>query len=270
MGIVNVTPDSFSDGGRYYDPAMAIQHGLALAAAGADILDLGGESTRPGALPVSGAEQCRRVLPVIQALHAALPELVLSIDTTRAEVAAAALAAGASLINDTSAGLDDPEMLPLAAASGAWLVLMHRQGTPATMQLNPQYHDAAAEVYAWLRLRAEAAQAAGIAAERIVLDPGIGFGKRLEHNLALLANLPHLVALGYPVLIGASRKRMLAQLCDSTAPADQFSAASCAVTALAIAARVQILRVHDVAENYQARAVASAWQRAATQAGAGR
>lgn len=260
MGIVNVTPDSFSDGGHYFEPQQAIAQGLALAAAGADLLDIGGESTRPGALPVSAEEQCRRVIPVITTLHTALPRLPLSIDTTQAAVAEAALAAGASLINDTAAGLDDPGILALAASRGTDVVLMHRQGTPATMQLQPQYHDVVAEVQAFLQARVSAALAAGVAAERIILDPGIGFGKTLTHNLALLTQLPRLVALGYPVLVGVSRKRLLTQLnAQAGGTPEQLDAASAALATLAMTAGAQIIRVHNVALHVQARAIAWAW-----------
>lgn len=259
MGIINVTPDSFSDGGRYLNPEPAIAHGLALVAAGADLLDIGGESTRPGAQPVPPALQLQRVLPVIVGLRAALPHIPLSVDTTQASVAEAALAAGANLINDTAAGLDDPKLLALAARHEASLVLMHRQGTPATMQLDPHYQDVVAEVIEFLHSRADAALQAGVAPERIILDPGIGFGKTLAHNLALLTHLPRLIALGYPVLVGVSRKRLLAQLCGPVPTPADLDAASAMLATLLLTSGVHILRVHNIALHVQARTLAKAW-----------
>ncbi len=256
MGIVNVTPDSFSDGGRYLDPASAIAHGLRLLEEGAAILDIGGESTRPGSLPVPPDEQKRRVLGVIRGLRERIPpEVPISIDTTSAEVAQAALDAGANWINDTSAAIDDPGMLPLAAERRVQIVLMHRQGTPRTMQIAPRYADVVEEVRAHLAQRIEAALAAGVEPHQILIDPGIGFGKTLAHNLALLANLDRLVALGPPVVLGTSRKRFLGELGQQAQP-DERIIGTCATTALAVMQGVAILRVHDVAANRQALTVA--------------
>jgi len=264
MGILNVTPDSFSDGGRHLDPDAAVAHGLRMLDEGADILDIGGESTRPGSDPVPPEEQQRRVLDVIRRLRERLPASVpLSIDTTWASVARAALASGADWINDTSAGLDDPDMLPLAAELQVPIVLMHRRGVPRTMQDAPQYRDVVAEVRDHLAARAEAALAAGVRPEAILLDPGIGFGKTLEHNLALMANLGSLVELGFPIVLGASRKRFLGALCKDVPP-EQRLAATCATTALGVMQGVSIFRVHDVAANRQAADVAWAVLRFST------
>ncbi len=207
MGILNVTPDSFSDGGRFVDTSAAVQQGLAMAAAGAAVLDVGGESTRPGAERLSVDEQISRVQPVIRMLRERLDaqglgHVVISIDTTRREVAAAAVKAGAGMLNDVTAGGDDPGMFTLAAEHGLPLALMHMQGTPATMQDSPTYIDVVAEVRQFLLDRAAAAEQAGVARQQIVIDPGLGFGKAVEHNLALLAHLETFVATGYPVLLG--------------------------------------------------------------------
>ncbi len=262
MGILNVTPDSFSDGGRYLDSDIAVQHGLALIGEGADLLDIGGESTRPGALAVSAVEQARRVIPVIGRLRETIPSsTLLSIDTTCAQVAEAALDAGADWINDTSAGRDDPAMLALAADRGVPIVLMHRQGMPTSMQENPRYLDVIAEVRGFLCARIDAALAAGVAQDRILTDPGIGFGKTLEHNLALLAGLAELVRLGPPVLLGASRKRFMSTICREP----DFAAlmpATCSTTAIGVMAGAQVFRVHDVAGNRQAADVAWAVRQA--------
>ena len=246
MGVLNVTPDSFSDGGRYADPTAAVAHGLSMFQAGAQLLDVGGESTRPGAPRIDADEQIRRVLPVIQGLRRELgDQALLSIDTTRAPVARAALDAGAFLINDISAATDDPEMLPLAASRACPIVLMHMQGTPATMQDNPTYADVVTEVARALRQRADAARAAGIAPHRILLDPGIGFGKTLQHNLALLRNLPVFAALGYPLLLGTSRKGFLARVGGETDPRDRLFSTAASV-AWCVANQAAIVRVHDV------------------------
>lgn len=264
MGILNVTPDSFSDGGRHAETSLAVQHGLRMVAEGADLIDIGGESTGPGALPVPASEQERRVIPVIESLRARLPATIgISIDTTSAQVAAAALTAGADWINDTSAGRDDPAMLALAAERGVPIVLMHRRGQPASMQQDPRYLDVVAEVRDFLAARIAAALTAGIRVDRILTDPGIGigFGKTLEHNLALLAGLGELIDLGPPLLLGASRKRFLSTLCDEP----DFAAlmpATCATTTIAVLAGVKVLRVHDVAGNRQAAEVAWAVRRA--------
>lgn len=263
MGILNLTPDSFSDGGLYIDPEAAARHGLCMLAEGADILDLGGESTRPGSDSVPADEQERRVLDVIRRLREQIPEpFPISIDTTLAQVARAALDAGASWINDTSAGLDDPLMLPLAAERGVPLVLMHRQGMPQTMQQSPRYDDVVTEVCDHLARRAQAALAAGVREDRILLDPGIGFGKLAAHNLALLAHLDRLVALGFPVLLGTSRKRFMGSICGGLEPA-QLMPATCATTTLGVMSGAQVFRVHDVAGNRQAADIAWAIRNAA-------
>ena len=245
MGVLNVTPDSFSDGGRYLDPDAAIARGRELLAQGADLLDLGAESTRPGSAPVPAAEQLRRLEPVLAAL-ASEPGAVLSVDTRSAEVAARALELGVHVVNDVSA-LGDPDMAAALAPSGAGLVLMHMRGTPATMQGDLRYDDVVAEVAAHLRRRMAVAVAAGIAEERIALDPGIGFGKSAEQSLRLLARTDDLAALGRPVLVGASRKSFLARLLGD-APADRRLEASLAAATLAAFLGARILRVHDVAE----------------------
>ncbi|GAB6067707.1 dihydropteroate synthase [Methylothermus subterraneus] len=256
MGILNVTPDSFSDGGRYLDVRAAVAQGLKLAEEGAEIIDVGGESTRPGAEPVAAEEQIRRVLPVIEALSEALPaDCSISIDTTIAEVAKAAIQAGAALINDVSAGRADPQMFQLAASHKLPIVLMHMQGTPKTMQDNPVYQDVVAEVLAFLKARALAAQQAGIAREQILIDPGIGFGKRRNDNLQLLAHLDRFVATGFPVLLGTSRKRFMGQILDVGEPTE-LVAATVATTALGVMAGVKVFRVHDVKANRQALEVA--------------
>ncbi|NEX21686.1 dihydropteroate synthase [Thiorhodococcus mannitoliphagus] len=256
MAILNLTPDSFSDGGQYRDPEQAVRHALTMLAEGADILDLGGESTRPGSKSVTPQEQERRVLPVIRRLREQIPESVpMSIDTTSARVARAALDAGATWINDTSAGLDDPQMLALAAERGVPIVLMHRQGIPETMQQAPSYKDVVAEVCHHLAARAQAALAAGVEADRILLDPGIGFGKLAAHNLALLAALDRIVALGFQVLLGTSRKGFMRAICGGVEPT-QLMPATCATTTLGVMSGVRVFRVHDVAGNRQAADIA--------------
>ncbi len=258
MGVLNVTPDSFSDGGLYGGVEEAVRRGLEMLGEGADLVDVGGESTRPGAAPVAAAEELRRVLPVVRALSAAGG--VVSIDTAKAEVAAAALEAGAAVVNDVTA-LGDPEMAGVVARAGAGVVLMHMQGTPRTMQDDPHYDDVVAEVAAFLAGRASAARAAGIDAGAVCLDPGIGFGKRLEHNLALLAGLPRLAALGHPVLVGASRKRFLAEILGPLPPAER-DVASAAAHVLAIAGGASIIRTHNVVTGLQTARVADAIVRA--------
>ena len=256
MGILNVTPDSFSDGGRHSDTERAVRHGMAMIDEGADLIDVGGESTRPGSQPVPAREQQRRVIPVIERLSASLPERIrVSIDTTSAQVAEAALEAGAHWINDTSAGCDDAGMLALAAERAAPIVLMHRRGTPLSMQKNPTYVDVVNEVRDFLSARVDAALAAGVAEQNLLIDPGIGFGKTFGHNLALLAGLGELVRMGWPVLLGTSRKRFLSSLCGEP----DFAAlmpATCATTAIGVMAGVRVFRVHDVAGNRQAADVA--------------
>ncbi len=248
MGILNLTPDSFSDGGSYRDVDAAVAQARLMLDQGAVIIDVGGESTRPGAQPVGSDEQLARVLPVIERLHVALPQAWISIDTTRAEVAAAALDAGACMINDISAGRHDPAMFELAAQRRVPIVLMHMQGEPGTMQHDPHYDDVVAEVEAFLLERAGAAERTGVRRTSILLDPGIGFGKTTEHNLTLLAGLPRLAALGYPLLLGASRKRFLAP----DLPPRERLGGTIATTVLAALAGVALVRVHDVAINQQA------------------
>jgi dihydropteroate synthase len=248
MGIVNVTPDSFADGGRFADRTDAVRHGLRLAAAGAGILDVGGESTRPGAPPVSAADETERVVPIIGELARELPGALISVDTAKAAVAAAALDAGARLVNDVAAGRD-PAMLPLVAARGAAVVLMHMRGDPTTMQAETAYADVVAEVHAFLRDRAAAARAAGIPAHRVWLDPGIGFGKDLDGNLALLRALPDLAALGHPIVVGASRKSFIGRL-TGAAVDDRLPGSLAALAATARLPRV-VVRVHDVADTVQ-------------------
>ena len=248
MGIVNVTPDSFSDGGRYLNPVAACRHAESLVADGADLLDIGGESTRPESDPVDPAEEERRVLPVVR--EAAGLGVPVAVDTTKASVARAAIEAGAKIINDTSA-LADPEMGALAAEAGAGLVLMHMKGTPRTMQDDPQYDDVVNEVLAFLRERRGRAEDQGVARDAIVLDPGIGFGKRLAHNLELLARLDELAALGSPVLVGVSRKRFIAELTGAKPP-DERDPASVAAALQARTRGASIFRVHDVAATRQA------------------
>lgn len=247
MGIVNVTPDSFSDGGRAFAPDAAIERARLLISEGADIVDLGAESTRPGAEPVPAAEQIRRLRPVFEGLAGA--SAAISVDTTRAEVADMALGLGAHIINDISA-LGEPAMAALAARTGAGVVLMHMQGTPSTMQQDPRYDDVAAEVAAWLAARLAAATAAGIAPEALALDPGIGFGKTARHSLELIARLDRIVALGRPVLVGLSRKSFLGKPLDL--PVDQRLEAGLAATAVAVFAGARIVRTHDVAATVRA------------------
>ena len=250
MGIVNVTPDSFSDGGCLPDTAAAVAHALRLVAAGAEVIDIGGESTRPGASPVAAADEAARVLPVLRALRP-LTEAALSIDTMKAEVAAAAMEAGADIINDVSGLTFDPGMAAVAARTGAGLVLMHMQGTPRTMQVRPGYADVLAEIAHALRGSMDAAVAAGVAPEAIVLDPGIGFGKRLEDNLAILRHPLAFALDGRPVLLGASRKSFVGHLTGTADPA----ARDCPTVALTSEARergARIFRVHDVQRNAEA------------------
>lgn len=246
--ILNVTPDSFSDGGRWLDPGAAVEQALRMLQQGADVLDVGGESTRPGASAVPAEEEVRRVVPVVAALRSAGVRAPISVDTRKAAVAAPALDAGASIVNDVSAGRHDPALLPLVAARGAGLVLMHMRGEPATMQRDPVYADVLAEVEAFLLERRAAAEAAGVARGRIWLDPGIGFGKTLEHNLALLAGLERLTAHG-PLLLGASRKSFLGSLTGRLPP--ERLVGSLAAAARGFAAGASDLRVHDAAETVE-------------------
>ena len=250
MGIVNATPDSFSDGGLYLDPQAGLNHALALIAAGADILDIGGESSRPGAAPVTAEAEMARVVPLIAAL-AARTSLPLSVDTTKPQVARAAMAAGASLWNDITA-LAAPGAPDLAAELTCDVILMHMQGEPRTMQAAPRYDDVVGEVCAFLQARAQVALAAGVARPSIWLDPGIGFGKTLDHNLALLSSLDQIVALGFPVLLGASRKSFLARLDPAAQDPAQRLGGSLAAALAGATAGVAAVRVHDVAETVQA------------------
>ncbi len=255
MGVVNVTPDSFSDGGAYFNPEAAIAHGRRLAEEGADILDIGGESTRPGAETVSADEEASRILPVIEGL-AGKTAVRLSIDTRKPAVARAAVTAGADIWNDVSALTFAPDSLETAAALGCDIVLMHAQGAPKTMQDNPSYDDVVGEVYSFLSARADLAIAAGVDRSRIIVDPGIGFGKTLSHNLELLRALDRFSAIG-PVLLGASRKRFIAAL-DRDGPAEKRLGGSIAAALAGAAQGVRYLRVHDVAATRQAIAVQQA------------
>ena len=243
MGVLNVTPDSFSDGGRFASEEAAVAHAQEMVAAGADLIDVGGESTRPGSQPVPAEEQIRRVVPVISRI-ASLP-VTISIDTMRSEVAQAALDAGAAMVNDISAGRDDPAMLPLVARRGVPVVLMHMQGTPATMQDNPTYRDVMAEVIEHLRQRLAATGDAGVNRAKILLDPGIGFGKTMEHNLELIRRQRELAALGRPMVIGTSRKGFIGRITDESEPSRRlFGTAAC--VAWSIANGAAVVRVHDV------------------------
>lgn len=244
MGVVNVTPDSFSDGGRFLDPRRAIEHGLELEAQGADLLDVGGESTRPGSEGVPAEVELARVLPVVEGL-AARARVPLSIDTTKSVVARAALEAGATLVNDVSAGTLDPATFGLVAERGAGIVLMHMRGRPRDMQQAPRYADVVREVLAFLRERAARCAEAGVALSRITVDPGIGFGKRLEDNLALVRAIPELRGLGLPVLLGVSRKSFLGRITGSERPAQRLGETAAAVASCALLG-ADVLRVHDV------------------------
>jgi dihydropteroate synthase len=256
MGILNVTPDSFSDGGKYSGLEDAMRQVELMLSEGVDIIDIGGESTRPGADPVTAEDQIRRVIPVIEAIRKQLADDVLiSIDTTLSVVAKAALDAGANIINDVSGGRADEAMLTLAAQTGVPIILMHSLGTPKTMQENPYYIDVVQEVLDALKENIESALKAGIKKEAIAIDPGIGFGKRKQDNLDLLAHLNMLVALGFPVLLGTSRKRFMGAICDVTEPSELVTATA-VTTALGVMAGVQMFRVHDVKENRQAADVA--------------
>lgn len=249
MGILNVTPDSFSDGGMYVDRRRAVEHGLALAREGADIVDVGGESTRPGADQVAPQEEISRVSAVISALAADL-DVPLSIDTRHAEVAASALSSGASIINDVS-GFRDPAMVQLAASTAVGLVVMHMIGDRDAMPGRPVYGDVVADVRAYLAQQTAALEQAGVARNRIVVDPGIGFGKTSEHNLELLRRLPEIASLGYPVLIGVSRKRFIGELTGESVPAHRTTG-SIAAALWALQHGADIVRVHDVKQTSDA------------------
>jgi dihydropteroate synthase len=245
MGVLNVTPDSFSDGGRFATTDAAVAQAEAMVAAGADVIDVGGESTRPGALPVAANEQIKRVVPVIGRI-ANLP-VTISIDTMRAAVAEAALEAGAAIVNDISAGRDDAEMLPLVARRRVPVVLMHMQGTPQTMQDAPSYRDVVAETSGFLRERVAAAQAVGIELSKILLDPGIGFGKKMPHNLELLRRQVELKRLGRPLVIGTSRKKFIGTITGEAEPSGRVMGTAASV-AFSVANGADVVRVHDVAE----------------------
>jgi len=254
MGILNVTPDSFSDGGLHDDPAKAVAWGERLISEGAAIIDVGGESTRPGAAELAGSEELARVRPVVSRLKA--EGVPVSIDTRHASVAQACVEVGAAIINDV-AGFRDPAMVEVAAGCDAGIVVMHMLGTPETMQQAPRYDDVVREVGGFLLAQATVLEAAGVARERIVLDPGLGFGKTLEHNLALLGGIPELVRLGYPVLVGTSRKRFIGELSGELEPRERLGG-SVAAALSAVRAGASIVRVHDVAVTAQAIAVMSA------------
>jgi dihydropteroate synthase len=257
VGILNVTPDSFSDGGKFLDPEAAAVHAAAMLDEGADILDIGGESTRPGSDPVSQEEEIHRVVPVIERILSARPEAVISVDTYRSGTAKAALEAGASLVNDVTALRGDPRLVSVIEEVECPVILMHMQGEPKTMQKEPHYEDVGREVRDFLAERAEYAVAAGVRPEDIIVDPGIGFGKTLEHNLALIHNLGAIVDLGFPVLIGASRKRFIERITGVQAARDRVSG-TVATTVLAYERGAAFFRVHDVRANREALAVAEA------------
>jgi dihydropteroate synthase len=249
MGVLNVTPDSFSDGGKFLDVNKAVEHGRTMAGAGADIIDIGGESTRPGATPVSAEEEWRRVSPVIECL----PDLVVSVDTTKSIVAEKALAAGARIVNDISALRFDPRMIDVVRDTGAGVVLMHMQGAPQTMQQGPRYDDVVAEVASFLAERIALAMSRGLKKSQIAVDPGIGFGKTVEHNLQLLARLGEFGSLGCPVVVGTSRKSFLGKVLAATGAkrtgeADTRLWGTAATVAWAVAQGTRVVRVHDVAE----------------------
>ncbi|MEV8393398.1 MULTISPECIES: dihydropteroate synthase [unclassified Streptomyces] len=260
MGVINVTPDSFSDGGRWFDTTAAVKHGLDLVAEGADLVDVGGESTRPGATRVDEDEELRRVIPVVRGLAA--EGVTVSVDTMRASVAEQAVAAGAALVNDVSGGLADPAMVPAVAAAGVPFVVMHWRGFSERMNSRAIYTDVVAEVVAELRARMDAVVAGGVAPERLVIDPGLGFAKQAEHDLALLAHLTELRALGRPLLVAASRKRFLGHVLaggeGSPPPARERDAASAAVSAIAAHQGAWAVRVHEVRATADAVRVARA------------
>ncbi len=249
MGIVNVTPDSFWDGGKYFSTQAAVKHALGLAEQGADIIDVGGESTRPQAVPVPEEEELRRVMPVLEGLAGKVP-VPISIDTRKATVARRAVEAGASILNDIGANRQERDMWRLAAETGAAYVCMHMQGNPETMQVEPRYEDVVGEVEQFFRSRMAQLRDCGVAAEQIILDPGIGFGKTLEHNLRLLGALQRFGQLERPMLLGVSRKSFMGKLLGAEASARLPGALACAC--LAVEAGVQIIRTHDVAETVQA------------------
>jgi len=252
MGILNVTPDSFSDGGQFDETQPAVKHALDMMYEGADIIDVGGESTRPGSERVDAEQQILRVSEIIKSIREiALDEIEISIDTTLSKVAEAAIDAGASIINDVSAGTDDPQILELAADKDVPIILMHMQGNPQTMQVKPVYDDVVEDIRAYLLDRVETAMTAGVKQENIAIDPGIGFGKTQEHNMQLMNRLYRFVDTGLPVLLGASRKRFMSAICEGVEPHDLVGA-TCATTVIGVNAGVKMFRVHDVRPNRQA------------------
>jgi len=260
MGILNLTPDSFSDGGSYTEKGRAVYHALEMVREGADIIDVGGESTRPDSPRVSPEEQLRRVIEIIEALRHTLPaNIPISIDTTWSEVARVSVSAGASIINDVRSGRDDEGIFELAAEKNLPVILMHMQGTSQTMQVAPTYEDVVMEVKDFLLERCQRAQKLGVPKKNIIIDPGIGFGKTRVHNLELMTHLGDFVRTGYPVLLGASRKRFMGEICTGTEPKDLIGA-TCTTTTLGVQAGVRIFRVHDVQQNRQAADVARAIQ----------
>lgn len=261
MGILNVTPDSFSDGGDFLDPEKAAEQAAAMLDEGARIVDVGGESTRPGSEPVSPGEELNRVLPAIRGILEDRPDTVISVDTYRAATAAAALDAGAGIVNDVTALRGDPALVKLVAEAGCPVVLMHMLGEPKTMQQDPHYEDVVREVRDFLAGQAEHAEAAGVRPENLILDPGIGFGKTLDHNLALLNNLDAIVELGYPVLVGASRKRFIGGITGAEDARKRVSGTT-AANVLAYERGATLFRVHDVRPNREALDVAEAILRA--------
>jgi dihydropteroate synthase len=256
MGIVNVTPDSFSDGGMFDDAESAVKHGLQLLQEGADVLDVGGESTRPGSEPVGEDEELARVLPVVEGLRREAPEALLSVDTRKATVAGEALAAGADVVNDIGAGAD-VDMFGVVASTGVGMVLMHMQGEPKTMQSEPRYEDVVGEVRSFLAARLDSAVAAGIGRDRLCIDPGIGFGKNLEHNLALLRSMGSFRELGVPVLVGVSRKRFVGELSRADDPTQRLEG-SMAAAVWCASQGVDMVRVHDVGPTVRALRVVDA------------
>jgi dihydropteroate synthase len=256
MGIVNVTPDSFSDGGMFDDAESAVKHGLQLLQEGADVLDVGGESTRPGSEPVGEDEELARVLPVVEGLRREAPEALLSVDTRKATIAGEALAAGADVVNDIGAGAD-VDMFGVVASTGVGMVLMHMQGEPKTMQSEPRYEDVVGEVRSFLAARLDSAVAAGIGRDRLCIDPGIGFGKNLEHNLALLRSMGSFRELGVPVLVGVSRKRFVGELSRADDPTQRLEG-SMAAAVWCASQGVDMVRVHDVGPTVRALRVVDA------------
>jgi dihydropteroate synthase len=250
MGVLNATPDSFSDGGEFLNTENAVEHGLRMASEGADIVDVGGESTRPSAQVISGEEELRRVIPVIEQLRRK-SEVIISIDTSKAEVARAAVRAGASIVNDVTGGRGDEEMMPLIAETKAAFVIMHMQGTPLTMQIAPQYTNVVLEIADFFRQQYDRAIVYNIDPMAIAFDPGIGFGKTLEHNLKLLAQVERLRACDRPIVIGVSRKSFLGKLINSAQPSDRL-APTVALTSLLRLRGADVVRVHDVKENVNA------------------